>query len=117
MKYNNASNITNYMNALHSVGCSIFTDKPTRVTSHSATCIDHIYSNLRSDMLNNHIIESEVSDHYGTLTKISSLFRNSLKKEIFVRKSNLSENEWQQFNVELQNTFNDNSLMVSIDTI
>ena len=46
MKYNTASNITNYLNALHSVGCNVFTDKPTRITSHSGTCIDHIYSNL-----------------------------------------------------------------------
>ena len=94
MKYNIASNVTNYLNALHSVGCNVFTDKPTRITSHSATCIDHIYSNLRTDLLENFIIESEVSDHFGTLTRLKSLFRNSVKTEVFVRKTNLNEAEW-----------------------
>ena len=102
MKYSTASNVTNYLNCLHSVGCNVFTDKPTRITSHSGTCIDHIYSNLKCDMLDNYIIESEVSDHFGTLSQINSLFQHSVKKDIFVRKSNLNEADWQQFNIELK---------------
>jgi len=108
MKYNVASNITTYLNALHSVGCNVFTDKPTRITPHSRTCIDHIYSNLNTNMLNNYIIESDVSDHFGTLTKINSLFQHSVKKDVFVRKTNLNETEWQQFNVELHDSLSEN---------
>ena len=81
LKYNIASNVTNYLNAIHASGCNVFIDKPTRITSHSATCIDHVYSNLSTDKLNNFIIEAELSDHFGTLTKIESLFNHSKKTE------------------------------------
>ena len=108
LKYNLTSNVTNYLNALHSVGCSIFTDKPTRITSHSSSCIDHIYSNLPSHMLDNYIILAEISDHFGTLTKINSLPRKSKTNHVFVRKSNLDESEWQQFNAELADSLSHN---------
>ena len=74
----------------------------------SSSCIDHIYSNLPSYMLNNYIILAEISDHFGTYTKINSLPRKSQTKHVFVRKSNLNENEWKQFNAELADSLSHN---------
>ena len=40
--------------------------KPTRVTTYSATLIDHIYSNATSQNYDSGIIISDVADHFGT---------------------------------------------------
>ena len=65
LKYNIAQNVTDYVNALHSVGCNVCIDSPTRVTSDSSSCIDHIYSNLCSSRLFSNIIMNDVSDHFA----------------------------------------------------
>ena len=108
LKYNLASNVTNYLNAIHSTGCNVFVDKPTRITSHSNSCIDHIYSNLPTNMLDNYIIGTEISDHFSTFTRINSLNTPSEPKVSYVRKSNLSEAEWQQVNVSLHESLRKN---------
>ena len=40
--------------------------KPTRVTDHSATLIDHIYSNSKSLNYKSGIVITDVADHVGT---------------------------------------------------
>ena len=100
MKYNLASNVTKYMNAISSTGCNMFIDKPTRYSS--KTCLDHVYSNLPTENLDNHILLSDTTDHYPTLTKISGISRNVEKEEIFIRKSNLNDSEWESLNAELE---------------
>ena len=101
LKYNIAQNVTDYVNALHSVGCNVCIDSPTRVTSDSSSCIDHIYSNLCSSRLFSNIIMNDVSDHFGTLTKISNVALDKDKSDIFIRKSNLSPQQWDCLNVDL----------------
>jgi exonuclease III len=39
LKYNLTTPKTNFLNILNSVGCNAFIDKPTRVTSGTASCI------------------------------------------------------------------------------
>ena len=102
LKYNLVSNVTNYVNALNSVGCNVCIDKPTRITSNNSTCIDHIYSNMNHDLLETNILFSDISDHLSTLTKIKGISKTKEKtEEIFIRKSDLSDEEWEQFNFEL----------------
>ena len=101
MKYNVAHNVTDYMTAVASMGCNIMIDKPTRVTQSGGTCLDHVYSNLHCDIVDNYIVQADVSDHYGTLSKIKGLFDENTQSEIFYRKSNLSDYEWEAFNSEL----------------
>ena len=55
-KYNITSNATKYLNKLRSFGCNMFINKPTRITSKSATCIDHVYANLSTNDIENHIL-------------------------------------------------------------
>ena len=76
-RYNLATSSTDSLNAIHSAGCNIFIDKPTRVTSDTATCIDHVYSNLDTGSIENHIILADVSDHFGTLSKIEGITREA----------------------------------------
>ena len=106
MKYKLASDVTFYVNSLNSVGCNICIDKPTRVDGSAATCIDHAYSNLPPERLDSHILISDVSDHYSLLTKIHGVSSAKDNTDIFFRKSNLSEYEWEQFNIELSDILN-----------
>ena len=77
MKYNLIRPATHYLNAINSVGCNALIDKPTRVTSDTASCIDHALSNLDQSSFENHIILSEVSDHFGTLSKIGGISKET----------------------------------------
>ena len=40
--------------------------KPTRATDHSATVLDHIYSNSKSLNYTSGIVITDVADHFGT---------------------------------------------------
>ena len=102
LKYNLVTNVTNYANCLNSVGCSVFVDKPTRVTNNTATCIDHVYSSMHAENLDNYIVLSDASDHFSTLTKIMDIDKSHADRDIFYRKCNLSPIEGQNFNDELQ---------------
>ena len=102
LKYNLVSNVTKYINSLNSIGCKFLIDKATRVTSTSSTCIDHIYSNIDSDQIENQILMTDASDHYSTLTKIRGIKSNYTEEpNIYRRKTNLSHAEWGNFNAEL----------------
>ena len=102
LKYNIANNVTKYINTLNSYGAKPFINIPTRVTDRSATCLDHVYSNFENEKLDNFVISSDGSDHYTTLTRIEGISNTNLKDDIFVRKSNLTENEWKNFNNDLR---------------
>ena len=45
--------------------------RPTRLTQHSATLIDHVYTNSIDHTLSCNIVTVDISDHLGTLTKIT----------------------------------------------
>ena len=82
LKYNLATDVSNYANSLNSVGCKIHVDKPTRTEKNTATCIDHVYSNLPPDRLTNRIVMSDASDHFGILTKIPDVGKPNEKNKM-----------------------------------
>ena len=102
LKYNLATNITEYVNSLYSLGCKSFIDKPTRITSSTSSCIDHVYSNFDHDQIESYIIESDASDHFSTLTTVSNFDLNDKDADVYIRKTNLSPTEWQMLNDELE---------------
>ena len=84
MKYNLATDITNYLDAIHSTGCNAFIDKPTRIDNKgAATCISHVYSYMHTKSLENHIAFPCVSDRFGTLTKIKVVSKKIDEKDLF----------------------------------
>ena len=95
---------------MNSVGCSFFVDKPTRVTPSTTSCIDHLHSNLSAERLLNYIVLSDVSDHFGILTKVSDINKSYVKNDVYYRRSKLNEKEWKQFNLELKQTLDENIL-------
>lgn len=52
--------------------------KPTRITSHSATLIDHVYCNLPISKVKSGIIITDIADHFGTFA-ILDINQNKLK--------------------------------------
>ena len=98
LKFNLATDVTDYINSLYSVGCNVCINRPTRVASNSATCIDHIYSSMPQERIFSNIIMSDVSDHFSTLTKIYDFPKSNEITEVYTRKSDLNENEWNGFN-------------------
>ena len=102
LKFNIVTPVTNYVNSITSLGYNLFIDKPTRITEKTATCIDHVYSNLPTEDLESLILMSDVSDHFSTVTKIEGISKKNVVEDVFVRKSNLSASEWELFNKELQ---------------
>ena len=53
-----------------------------------------------------HVLVSDVSDHYSTLTKVAGLSKTKDNSDIYVRKTKLSESEWDRFNSELFDMLN-----------
>ena len=45
--------------------------RPTRITDHSATLIDHIYSNKINNVVSSSVVTLDLSDHLATLATIS----------------------------------------------
>ena len=101
LKYNLVTSVSNFINSLNSLGCAFHVDKPTRVTAKSFSCIDHVYSNLEPDKLENQILLSDVSDHFGIITKIYGSSKMHQQLPIYYRKTKLGEQEWANFNHEL----------------
>ena len=101
-KFSITSNVTNYVHLLCDNGFNCFIDKPTRITSHSATCIDHVYSNIDSEDINSVIIESDISDHFSTLTCVQGYAPQKGNGVSYYRNTNLNPENWELFNSELQ---------------
>ena len=68
----------------------------------TATCLDHVYSNLPPDRLSNRIVMSDASNHFSILTKVPDVDKPNDKNLFSYRKSRLSSHEWKQFNNELK---------------
>jgi len=73
LKYHEDKRVEAYIHMLHSYGCYIFPNYPTRVTPNSSTLIDHVYTNNASDDLQNFILVHDISDHYPLFISAGSI--------------------------------------------
>jgi len=71
-------NISNYSDMLISLGCIPLIRHPTRITSSSATLIDHMYSNNLLNILTPFILLIEdISDHFPVILLLNNTKHNS----------------------------------------
>jgi len=71
------SNIKYYVNSLISLSCKLLISKTTRVSGHSATIIDHMYTNDNKHDILSGIPMYEISDHlpiFGRMTCLHVAF-------------------------------------------
>ena len=52
--------LTEYIDSVFSEGCYCMIDKPTRITPHSSTLLDHVYSNILNKTLTSNILQYEI---------------------------------------------------------
>ena len=82
LQYSNHYKTNDYTEAIFSQGYLPLITKPTRLTSHSATLIYHIYTNTcsRSSEITSGIIVTDISDHFGIFSIIQLTTHNGQKK-------------------------------------
>ena len=77
------SNITvNLVNLFHGSNMLSLINKPTRLTTHSATIIDHIWSNDYSNLIQSGILCMTISDHFPVFSVFSLKSPNINHKKI-----------------------------------
>ena len=74
-----------FKNIFSSNYCFPFINKPTRVTDHSASLIDNIYSNIPSQNCFSGILKTSISDHYGIFCIDNDCNLNNDKVQIVKR--------------------------------
>ena len=71
IKYEQDINSQNLTDIASNHGFVQIVSRPTRITDHSATLIDHVYTNSLDSTISCNIITHDISDHLATNTKIS----------------------------------------------
>ena len=66
LKFQRHDNTKHFIESMLRTGHLPVITKPTRITDHSATLLDHIYSNSISINYQSGIIITDVADHFGT---------------------------------------------------
>ena len=66
LKFDSHPKTSDFINNLHTAGLSTLITKPTRITEHSATLIDHMYTNIIKNDIHTGILITDISDHFGT---------------------------------------------------
>ena len=92
-KQNIDNKIQNYVNEIYSSGCFSLINEPTRITSTSATTLNHIYSNSLRKISVSGILISDVSDHSPTFCIMKSNIHRSFTPGTMIR-------DRKKFNVE-----------------
>ncbi len=72
LKFKNNTKTDDYLENIFSSGFLPLITKPTRITPHSATLIDHIYTNKQQIDSTSGIVLCDVSDHCGIFTIFNS---------------------------------------------
>jgi endonuclease/exonuclease/phosphatase family metal-dependent hydrolase len=72
LKFSNHNKTNDYLENIFSLGHIPLITKPTRVTTHSATLIDHIYTSKLQEKTKSGIVVTDISDHFGIFTVILS---------------------------------------------
>ncbi len=71
IKYQNGLNCQNLIEIMSKYGFVQLVSRPTRVTDHSQTLIDHVYVNQINNTLSCNVLTVDISDHLATLTTIA----------------------------------------------
>ena len=70
LKHSSNENFQKLINTMAQYGFIQIVSRPTRITDHSATLIDHVYTNNIQNTLSCNVVTCNISDHLGTSTTI-----------------------------------------------
>ena len=86
--------------------CKLYPGLTTRITDHSATLIDHIYTNKINKVISSSVVTHDLSDHLSTLVTISldTNFDN-VQWNNSSRQSDTDKHEYRIYNEAKNETF------------
>ena len=105
IKHESDINSQNLVDTTSNFGFIQVVSRPTRITDHSATLIDHIYSNKINSVLCCDVITLDLSDHLATSVKISLDISFDNFQRPRNRKSDSGNCEYRMFNEANDETF------------
>ena len=73
-RYNTGNQTSEYLDILLSLGYLPIITKPTRITDHSATLIDHIYTNVPQKVVKSGICLAGITDHLPIYCTVDNKF-------------------------------------------
>ena len=95
LNYNEQNQTNEFLDSLASNSFIPFTLQPTRITSHSNTLIDNIFSNVLDPDIISGNLTATISDHLPQFAIIPNMFGS-----ILGNKSNIYERDWPKFDQE-----------------
>ena len=95
----NDNNVFEFINLMYSFSLFPFITKPTRVTNTSATLIDHIWSTQIEENIGNYIIQTDITDHFPTVSQFSLEYPKPETQ--FTYKRNITANSLEHFKDDL----------------
>ena len=95
MNYNDHQPTNDFLDSLASNSIIPYILHPTRITSHSKTIIDNIFSNYISHEIISGNITANISDHLPQFLLVPNILSNSS-----TQKSNFYERDWSKFKQE-----------------
>ena len=83
----NTNHNRDWLDTMTSLGLTQLVNSPTRVTSTTSTLIDHIYTSNEENILDTHVSQIGLSDHYAIFCcrKINFSLKSSSHKSIKYR--------------------------------
>ncbi len=100
LKYNTVNQVREYVDLLFSFGFIHTISKPTRISEHSATLIDHICTNRLCSDIESTILVTDISDHFPVFHFLHGKKVTENPKFIFTK--DFSETNIERFRTALQ---------------
>ena len=85
LKFESHSKTNDFLEDMFAEGVLLIITKPTRITEHSATLIDHIYVNHTDCNIRSGIVITDISDHLGTFAIIKKRINYKTKQTVHAR--------------------------------
>ena len=83
LKYSEDKQTSEYLDMLLSLGFMPIITKPTRITDHTATLIDHIYTNTPEKLIKSGICLADIFDHLPVFCTMATHFLQIMNRDFF----------------------------------
>ena len=96
LKYNEDKQTSEYLDMLLSLGFMPIITKPTRITDHTATLIDHIYTNTPEKLIKSGLCLADISDHLPVFCTMANTLPTNNEPRFFRDFRHFNENAFHQ---------------------
>ena len=96
LKYNEDKQTSEYLDMLLSLGFMPIITKPTRITDHTATLIDHIYTNTPEKLIKSGLCLADISDHLPVFCTMANTLPTNNEPRFFRDFRHFHENAFHQ---------------------